>query len=428
MSSMNGLSSNSTGSQSRNALQLDSSARNTILARNQAQVLSALGVTRKDDFSGGGGINPLKGLYSAAAATFLKNKKGQQESDSNRVRGSYEKAADILKSLEKKSESSDPGSFQNNNSKVSGPSTGAGYRKYQWSGAGVTGSDVIEEEESVEEAPAAEEPPDPADFQPVLEALEKVVLDAGGGFGDNGDGTFEFKVLDINGSIKQDGNKLLGTVVGGSGTYTFEIDADGAVVIDASKGNTASAEFDQVKRMLGGSLDGARRVEAEPAAEPEEPEEEAPASQEGSLFSAVLTTSTATLLSLTGSGKSSDRGRYNAKLLISDMQAAGGAVTAGDGSTLDVSFNGQAGRLELKDDVVRGSIGSGNSEIKFEIRSNGIVKIDGSDSNSGAKAMSLAFRKAIGASTSSGTDFEARVVKFNRNGTGSGLNLLNLLG
>jgi hypothetical protein len=138
----------------------------------------------------------------------------------------------------------------------------------------------------------------------------------------------------------------------------------------------------------------------------------------------LLTTSTSSLLSLTGSGNSTNLGRYNAKLLVSDLQAAGGAAAQRDANTLDIKLNGQAGTLTLKDDRVLGTLGTDHGEIQFEIRGNGEVKIDGDDRNATAMANSLALRKAIGASTAAGTDFDARVVKFNRYGTGLGLNLL----
>lgn len=457
MSSTTGLSSNTSNNQPRNALQLDASARDSILARNQARVLSALGVTAKDEFNSGGGLNPLKGLYSAAAATFLKNKQSQQGAGQTKGTGSFEKAADILKQLASKSSGSS-GSGSTFSSNVSGPASGANYKKYQWTGnPGPTGSDVIVEPAPVEETNPVEAVAAPVDMSQVMTVLAKTIEDGGGVVNDRGDGTNEFKVLDIAGTIGQKGDKLVGSVTAESGTYSFEIAADGGVVLDASKGNSTSAEFDQLKHLLSGSLDGAKRTSAatpkpaDPAAEvPEKPAEEpaaavavpaqtpeelaaadqaaaaaATTSSSSGVVSSLLTTSTSALLSLTGSGKSTDLGRYNAKLLVSDLQAAGGAATQKDANTLDIKLNGQAGTLTIKDDRVYGTLGTGKGQIQFEIRGNGEVKIDGDGFNSTARSNSINLRKAIGASTLlGGTDFDARVVKFNRYGTGTGLNLL----
>ena len=74
-------------------------------------------------------------------------------------------------------------------------------------------------------------------------------------------GKYQFQVLDIQGAIEQKGDKLVGSVRGDSGDYAFEIAADGAVVLDASKGNTASEEFDQIKHLQIGIVAQGDRID-----------------------------------------------------------------------------------------------------------------------------------------------------------------------
>jgi len=449
MSSTNGLSNSGSSAKPVSSLQLDSATRDSILARNQARIMSALGIGKKDEFNTGGGLNPLKGLYSAAAASFLKNKQGQQEASGSKGSGSYERAADIMKKLGSSASSGSGGGATTQASHVSGPASGGNYKKYAWHGSGVTGSENTVEPAPVE-APQTPQPVESADMQPVIDALQKVIEEGGGGLKDYGDGTYVFNVMDIDGKISRDADRLSGVVESEAGTFTFEVRSDGAVVIDASKGNTASAEFDQLKHMLGGSMKGAREKAAAPVPETKPEAEVAtpanavaaePAATSGETSSGstsastptetkdtsllgVLTTSTASLLSVLGSGDANDLGRYNAKLLVSDIQAAGGKVAAQDSSTLLISLGGSTGSMTLKDDRILGVLGTGKGEVKFEIRANGEVKIEGDDNSAAAKATSNALRAAIGASTGSKVDFDARIVKYNRYGTGLGLNLL----
>ncbi|MBY0307825.1 MAG: hypothetical protein K2Q09_03705, partial [Phycisphaerales bacterium] len=281
MSITNGLSSNNTRSQ-QNPLQLDANTRAGIQAQNQARLLQSIGVIKNDEFVGGGGLNPLKNLYSAAAASFLKNKRGGDAQPGVKKPGqAQEQSANALSTLAASSASSPSISFQQKNARVGGPASGANYKKYAWDGKpGPTGSDNTVEPTPADDPadpvdpsgqPADPGPAAPADFTKVISSFKKVVEDADGGFADNNDGSYQFKVMDIRGDMKQDGNLLVGSVSADSGTYTFTIQADGSVKLDASKGNTASAEFDQLKRLLDGNLSGARRVQTDPPAEPAPP-------------------------------------------------------------------------------------------------------------------------------------------------------------
>lgn len=426
MSSTSGLSSNTSNNQPRNGLQLDASTRDSILARNQAQIMSALGMSQKDRFSssgGAGGLNPLKGLYSAAAATFLKNKQSQLGEGSTKGLGSYEKAADILKSLAAKKEaSSDPGaSFQNTNSKVSGPASSTNYKKYQWTGnPGPTGSDVVTEDAPADEAATVEEPSEAANLSAVQSTFSSFTTDAGGSIADRGDGTSDFNVRDLAGTITQEGNKLVGTVEVSSGSYSFEIAADGAVMINASNGDIESKEFEQLKQLLSGNL---QAVEAptEPASTTE------PSGTSGtsgsSSTSAIEATAVAVLKTLDDDEYNS-AGYTNAKLFMTKLMGADGKFSAKDGDELNISFNGYAGKMTIDKDRLSGEIGSGVAKISFTIEGNGMLTIHGSDSKVLASNNSSALRAALGVTTGGTTKQQFRMVEFNRYGTGLGLNLL----
>ncbi|MFT3687243.1 MAG: hypothetical protein QM783_20360 [Phycisphaerales bacterium] len=166
MSSTNGLSSNNARSQTNNPMTLDSQTRQNVQAQNEARVLQSIGVIKSDEYSSGGGLNPLKSLYSAAAATFLKNKRGTQTAEKQTNQG-QDKSVTAVNTLSTSSGSSSI-SWQQNNSKVSGPgSSGAGFKKFATQGQnGPTGYDT----------PTTD--PDAAAQQAAADAAAKAAADA----------------------------------------------------------------------------------------------------------------------------------------------------------------------------------------------------------------------------------------------------------
>lgn len=468
MSSTIGFSSNSSNNQASNPLKLDAATREGLQAQNQARLLQSIGVMKKDEFNsvGGNGLNPLKSLYSAAAATFLKNKRGQEGDSLARKTNAQQASVAAVTKLAASSGSSSSVSFQQSNANVSGPASGGDYKKYAWNGNGVTGSETVKPEVI-----------DPTDGQPqgdikgVFNALSKVITDNDGSLGDNGDGTSSFKVLDLKGSLSLSDDTVSGTVTGSSGSYTFKLDEFGNARIDASAGDTSSAEYEQLSGLLTGSLKGVRRNDgsatvaaAEPvAADP--PADTAPttpppadsgsttpsSSDSGSSSSSSTTDSSsssssssstsavsdtsgnafaagslgAKMASLTKSqltamgtsSKDSDQGMYNGYVAAVDLYKAGAKFTASDSNSISFTLNGVSGTLSLDGDKVKGTYGTGGGAVKYEIRDDGHVKIEGDNNNAAATTNSRTFRAALGAYASGRTSQDLIVSKFNRHGS-----------
>ena len=383
MSTTSGLSSNASNSKLANPLKLDNATRESLQAQSEARILAGMLGGRSDSFNSGGGLNPLKGLYSAAAASFLKNKQDRMSiAQSEQKKGSFESSISAVRKLETQS-ASPSDSWQQSNAKVSGPASGANYKKYEWTGKpGPTGSDKLEEDmkvESQDDAPAG-------DINKVFASLSQVITDNGGEINDQGDGVSSFSVMDLtSGSLTLDGDTIQGLVKTNSGVYSFSVDKKGAASIDASQGDESSAEYEQLKGLITGSLEGVRRSGA--VAEPEEaapvavtPEDQAAIDKAAAEQAAAKAAAArAAADAAAAAAASADTGNYadsnelmNAFLRAIDS-AGGSSVNSNGDETTRVTFRGMTGDVEEKHGEIRGQLSFGTGSVEFRVTLNGDV-------------------------------------------------------
>jgi hypothetical protein len=369
MSSMNGLSSNtSNNNPARNFMNLDASTRESIQSQSEARILSGLMGSRKDSFNNSGGMNPLKGLYSAAAASFLKNKQDRQGTGmTEQKKGGYESSVAAVKKLSTE-DSSSTESWQNTKSNVSGPASGGDYKKFAWTAKpGVTGSDTVQ---TTTTEPAAQE----TTIGDVFDALSKVIQDNGGEVSDKGGGTSTYAVLDLAGEINIDGDTLRGTVKGEGGTFTFTLNKDGEAGIDASEGDTTSAEFEQLTAMLNGSLEGVRRRETATPPPAMTPEEQAAADAEAAAKAAAAK---AAADAAAAAAAASNTGPYqNSSALLTaltkEISGLGGTVSNKNGDAIShTSVKGMSGTIEQRADELRVNLSFGTGTLEVRLNLNG---------------------------------------------------------
>ncbi len=385
MSTTSGLSSNASNSKLANPLKLDNATRESLQAQSEARIIAGMLGGRSDSFNSGGGLNPLKGLYSAAAASFLKNKQDRMSTaQSEQKKSSFESSISAVRKLETQSASSSD-SRQQSNAKVSGPASGANYKKYEWTGKpGPTGSDKLEEDMKVE----SQDDASAGDINKVFASLSQVITDNGGEVNDQGDGVSSFSVMDLaSGSLTLDGDTIQGLVKTNSGVYSFSVDKEGAASIDASQGDTSSAEYEQLKGLINGSLDGARRSsgavvepeEAEPAAVKAADQAAADQAAAEAAAAAKAAAARAAADAAAAAAASADTGNYadsnelmNAFLKAIDS-AGGSSVNSNGDETTRVTFRGMTGDVEEKDGEIRGQLSFGTGSVEFRVTLNGDV-------------------------------------------------------
>lgn len=394
MNTSSGLSSNT--NTSANPLKLDASTRESIAARNQARLLASIGIGKADEFSSGNALNPLKGLYSAAAATFLKNKQSRQTADAaDKPVSVTDQAVSAARALASSAGASSAASFE---TKTTGPASNGGYGRYKWTGQpGPTGTDVLT---TVNETPAptTEDPvdPTPVDEAPagggtptidsVMARLSTLVTDNGGSITDNGDGTQNMQVLDLNGQLTIENGSISAYIKSASGVYTFTLDAQGQYTVDASSGGTDTAEYDQVMGLINGSLDGVRRAgspDPAPSDSPGAPSEPADSTATVTTTAAVPAdsgSSTATSSSTTSSGSNTTSGHSsyyaNSNALLtaftSQLSGIGGTRSSvNSNNQASISVGGMNGTLEVRSDGLRGQLTAGLGQVEFRLDLNG---------------------------------------------------------